>query len=219
MIQQKISRLFHVPMNHQGVSLLLTAAFLPLILLSYLYLDEQTARWAISNDKSIFYNIAEFIGLFGNATYPLVVSAVLWLVWKFYRKSEALAARAGFFFVSVVITGVSVNLVKCFFGKARPMSLKNDNEFGFTWFALPNDHNHLSFPSGHTTTSFTIATALTLIFPKWWPAFYGYAVTVAFSRIGTWDHYPSDVFAGALFGTVLTLILFHWEKISFKHAS
>ena len=60
-----------------------------------------------------------------------------------------------------------------------------------------------SFPSGHTSTAFAIATALSLEYPKWYvivPS-YVYAGTMAFSRMDLGVHYPSDVLAGALIGT------------------
>jgi membrane-associated phospholipid phosphatase len=60
-----------------------------------------------------------------------------------------------------------------------------------------------SFPSGHTSGAFALATSLSLTYPKWYviAASYTWAGTVAFSRMDLGVHYPSDILAGALVGT------------------
>ena len=60
-----------------------------------------------------------------------------------------------------------------------------------------------SFPSGHSSTSFMLATSLSLAYPKWYiiAPVYLYAGTVAYSRMDLGVHYPTDILAGALIGT------------------
>lgn len=60
-----------------------------------------------------------------------------------------------------------------------------------------------SFPSGHTSGAFAIATSISLAYPRWYviaPSCL-WAGTVGYSRMDLGVHYPSDVLAGALIGS------------------
>jgi undecaprenyl-diphosphatase len=66
-----------------------------------------------------------------------------------------------------------------------------------------------SFPSGHSAAAFAFATGVGQLLPPAAIPLRGLAALVAYSRVHTGVHYPGDVAAGALLGTVLAQLTTH----------
>ena len=68
--------------------------------------------------------------------------------------------------------------------------------------------DEFSFPSGHTSGAFLVATALTILLPPVGIAgyLYGWAALVALSRVILGVHFPLDTLAGALLGGSLAWV-------------
>ena len=72
----------------------------------------------------------------------------------------------------------------------------------------PCGANPTGMPSNHALNGFAVAAFLTLVLRRWtWSAIlFGIAVLVALSRVYLGKHFPSQIAAGALFGTMWGLI-------------
>jgi membrane-associated phospholipid phosphatase len=67
-----------------------------------------------------------------------------------------------------------------------------------------------SFPSGHTTTAFAIATIMALHARKQWMAilYLVLAICVGYSRIYLGQHFPQDVLAGSIIGVFFAACIY-----------
>jgi hypothetical protein len=88
------------------------------------------------------------------------------------------------------------------FGRKRP--LDSSGETSFHPFS-----GHTSFPSGHATQAFAIASVVAARSKGWiLPTLaYGAATVVAFDRVNDRAHFASDVLAGAVLGTLTGRVL------------
>jgi membrane-associated phospholipid phosphatase len=66
-----------------------------------------------------------------------------------------------------------------------------------------------SFPSGHAAAAFAFATGVAHVSPAAAAPLRALAALVAYSRVHTGVHYPGDVIAGSLLGTVIAEMTAH----------
>jgi membrane-associated phospholipid phosphatase len=96
---------------------------------------------------------------------------------------------------SLIASGFIAPILKYSVGRERPSDATSPYRFHpFT--------NHNSFPSGHTTQAFAVATVIASHYPAWWveALAYGSAGLVGYCRVEQNAHWTSDVVAGALIG-------------------
>ncbi len=71
-----------------------------------------------------------------------------------------------------------------------------------------------SFPSGHSASAFAFATGAVIERPALAPLLYPMAAAVAYSRVHTGVHYPSDVIVGAALGAGLAVSTRRWWPVA-----
>jgi len=69
---------------------------------------------------------------------------------------------------------------------------------GFISFVTPSDK--FSFPSGHTSAAFMMATLITYFIPDLSVLLYLWAGCIGFSRVVLGVHFPTDTFVGMILG-------------------
>jgi membrane-associated phospholipid phosphatase len=169
----------------------------------------QLPRWAIWP----FDQITDY-GKSGWFLWPLglIFLALAALPAPATRISQAVLAavmvRVGFLFTAIALPGLFVAIIKRMIGRARPMVPGHVDPFAFAPFIWRADY--ASLPSGHSTTAFAVLVAVVSLWPRARTVALVYAVAIALSRIVVLGHFPSDVIAGAVVGSVGALMVRHY---------
>jgi undecaprenyl-diphosphatase len=177
--------------------------------------DHTVAR-AMAGMPSPVLGVARFVTWFGQGgvvLYPAGISVAIGLAVSFAipglaRRLEEPIRRTSSVFIVVGAAGLTDDLLKILFGRARPYLWLAGDDSGFGFFRY--SAKFASFPSGHTTTSFAAAIILSMILPRHKPWFLLAAALVGISRIVLDVHYPSDVIAGALLGVAVAFGVGNW---------
>ncbi|MCL2323437.1 MAG: phosphatase PAP2 family protein [Oscillospiraceae bacterium] len=110
--------------------------------------------------------------------------------------------------IAIIIAAWFVKIIKHFLHRIRPyvkFTTLNTKKIGIDKY---------SFPSGHTTTAFSMATTACFIFPQFSVFFILAASLVGLSRIYLGVHFPSDILGGAMIGIsvahIINFIILHY---------
>jgi hypothetical protein len=110
---------------------------------------------------------------------------------------------------AVIVADGITGILKGVLGRSRPYVSVDTNPHDFKLFKGFSNDQRASFPSGHTTTAFAAAAAVTSEVNRMWPRYtwyvapvlYGGAVLVGVSRMYHDQHWASDIVLGAGIGT------------------
>jgi membrane-associated phospholipid phosphatase len=135
----------------------------------------------------------------GNITNAAIAVAPLSILIAGYIRHDSYAVKTALLAGEAYADGAIVDLaLKGITRRKRPSGVASGAPFNDTFF-----RGGTSFPSGHATAAFSVATIIARRYRdhRWVPwAAYGVAVAISLSRVTTTAHFPSDVFLGAALG-------------------
>lgn len=169
-----------------------------------------------SDDPAV--RLMDWITNVGKSQWYLVPAAIVFLAVSLYdwslggRRAKVrlsfLFGQAAYVFSAVALAGIFVNIVKVFFGRARPWQMDLLGTWHFDPFSFGYDF--ASFPSGHSTTVGAVVGILILWFPRWSIVIVEFGLFFAATRIAAVAHYPSDVMAGFATGLFFAIVIARW---------
>jgi membrane-associated phospholipid phosphatase len=154
------------------------------------------ARHAPNNNR-FMRNVERF-----GAQYSLGVLGGFYLAGAIGNNDTAIAVAQDGLAASIIASGMITPAIKFVTGRARPR--ENAGVAHFHPFSLSYSTNS-SFPSGHTTEAFALASVIAGHYEETWVdcAAYSMAGLVGVARSYHGAHFASDILAGALIGTLV----------------
>lgn len=143
-----------------------------------------------SNIRTGFMDaIMPFITQLGDAGLIWIILSICLIIPKKTRK-------IGFvMIIALILNGIICNIIlKPMLARIRPFDVNTAIKL------LINKPRDFSFPSGHTSASFTAASVLFFRKSKLFVPSLVLAFLISFSRLYLYVHYPSDVLAGLVLG-------------------
>ena len=175
-------------------------AFQDLLYTSAISFDLPVLDWIQANMQSGFMDkFMPFITKFGDhGTFWMIVAALLFLFPKTRKTGLGMAIAM---MIGLLVCNVTL---KPLVGRIRPYDLQA--ELVVTIQLLGERMHDFSFPSGHTIASFEAAVVMLKNSKKLGIPAMILAVLISFSRLYLYVHYPTDVIASIILGTLFALI-------------
>ena len=193
------------------------------ITILYLYVDRDASMLFHDFRHSDYFNVFKWMQHLSSIlsySIPLIyIYLIVMLFFKrFYYFEEFLFASSTSLLVAVSLT----NFLKHIFGRYwtetfinNNLSLIKNDAYGFNFFHFGSAYK--SFPSGHSTVIFSVATILWIMYPRLrWLSVIG-CITVIVGLLGCNFHFPSDIIAGAFVGVIAAYFVLHASQIFAKN--
>jgi len=178
------------------------AAAFAVVLGSLLLADRSINEQGIESRSSTTHSVSNATEPFGSTGGFAVAASLIAAGLVFHSPGTRDTGRDAL--EAAVIAGLIDTAVKRIAGRERPITSNGETTFE------PGSSN-ASFASGHATVAFAVASVIAARSPGWIVPGLAYtaAALVGFDRINSQAHFASDVFAGAVLGTVTGRWLVH----------
>lgn len=158
--------------------------------------DDNIRKWIQKNRSKTTDRISDFARPFGEGIYTVPAIGLLYIYGDISGNKKA-SQTALMSLESFVITGIFTQAIKFTAHRHRPPDSSKK------WDGPSLSLDNLSFPSGHTSSAFSIASVIASTYkdkPLIPILSYGVATLTGLSRINDDKHWASDVFFGAGLG-------------------
>lgn len=138
---------------------------------------------------------------------PIITSmgnlGVIWIMIAIIILLDSKHRLAGYMviFTLIISTIIGEGIIKNIVRRVRPCNKYNNVRL------LISRPISYSFPSGHTLSSFAVAEVLSMNYAQYRFIFMGIAVLIALSRLYLHVHYPTDVLASIILGTLCSKVI------------
>lgn len=170
-------------------------------------LDSETREEAQEGRNPLNDTVSRVFRSFGEPQYTAVPLGALYLYGHFQGDGRA-RETALLGLESLVLSGVTTEIIKNLAHRDRPSSGKPYN----VWHGPELSLHDLSFPSGHSTEAFALATVIANEYENTKfvsPLAYGIASITALSRVHDNAHWLSDIFMGSAIGYFTAKAVLH----------
>jgi membrane-associated phospholipid phosphatase len=146
-------------------------------------------------------------GLSKSVTPVLIAEPLGVFMYGLVKKDSVLKGSSYVICASLLAAGIISTGLKYTVNRERPFAT-------YSFITKKIEAGSPSFPSGHTSGAFSVATSLSLAFPRWYviaPSFL-WAAGVGYARMELGVHYPTDVLAGAVIGAGFSWLMWKANK-------
>jgi hypothetical protein len=184
------------PKEWKGKNLLKFSAIVGTGILLYA-MDGDIHRWSQNNQSPLSKDFFKFITHFGDGYVLLGLMTALYATGEVFHQNS-LRKTALLSLESWLTAGAIVGGLKFVSGRARPYT--GESSHSFHPFSMKSRFN--SFPSGHASSAFAVATVIAKQSEEAYIDIFAYTIAslVAISRNSVEKHWPSDILIGSAIG-------------------